>query len=198
VNHLAKRDATGVYWGRFNPPHQGHLSVIRKLNKEWNLIVAIGSSEHRNERSNPFSGAERKRMLESYLDELKIRGVKVVTLKDGPSQSWSVANLIRKCKPDVLFLSTEKGELAELAQRRVPVVFFRRTGRISSTRIRDSIASGDDAWKRMTGGSVARWIARLDGVRRIRTAYGGSPRDAGRREAPPDGSPVSRSRIHRS
>ena len=67
----------GVYWGRFNPPHKGHLSVIRKLNENWNLIVAIGNSEHRNERTNPFSGAARRRMLESYLKELKIWGVKV-------------------------------------------------------------------------------------------------------------------------
>ena len=67
----------GVYWGRFNPPHKGQLSVIRKLNENWNLIVAIGSSDHRNERTNPFSGAERSRMLESYLKELKIWAVKV-------------------------------------------------------------------------------------------------------------------------
>ena len=168
---------TGVYWGRFNPPHKGHLSVIRKLNQNWNLIVAIGSSEHRDERTNPFSGMERKKMLESYLKELKIGGVKVIALNDGKTESWALGNLIRKCKPDVLFLSTEKGELADLAKRRVRVVRFQRAGKVSSTRMRDSIASGDGGWKRMTGKSVAELIVEFDGIRRIKTAYGSTVSD---------------------
>ena len=67
MNLLKNKLATGVYWGRFNPPHQGHLSVIRKFKDKCNLVVAIGSSEHKNERTNPFSGAERKEMMEAYL-----------------------------------------------------------------------------------------------------------------------------------
>jgi nicotinamide mononucleotide adenylyltransferase len=145
--------------------------VIRKLSREWDLIVAIGGSEHRNERTNPFGGAERKRMMESYLAELKIRGVRVVTLRDGRSERWAISNLIRKCDPDVLFLSDEKSRLSDLASRRVRVVRFPRTGNISSTRIRDSIAAGNGRWKRLTGRSVANLVARFDGLRRIREAY---------------------------
>jgi cytidyltransferase-like protein len=169
---LKKKTGTGVYWGRFNPPHAGHLRVIQRLSEDWKLIVAIGSSEHRNERTNPFSGAERKRMVESYLKELAVNGVRVVVLKDGPSPSWSIDNLIRRCHPDVLFLSSEKEEMIELARRKVRVIPFRRTGRISSTRIRDSIAGGDASWRRLTGRSVAKLIGELDGIRRIQKAYG--------------------------
>lgn len=147
------------------------MSVIRRLSRRWNLIVAVGSSEHRNERTNPFSGAERKKMLESYLRELMIEGVHVVALNDGKSESWAIDNLIRKCKPEVVFLSTEKSDLAELVEGRVRVVRFKRTGDVSSTRIRDSIAAGSQDWKRWTGRSVARAILELDGVRRIRKAY---------------------------
>ena len=174
----ASKAATGVYWGRFNPPHQGHLSVIRRLRDQCRLVVAIGSSEHKNEKTNPFSGAERKAMLESYLQESGIRGVRVVSLNDGRSRSWAVENLVRKCQPDVLYLSDESSLLAELAERRIPVVRFPRTGTISSTRIRDSIASGDDRWKALTGRSVARLIVEMDGPRRIQRAYGrGRPAD---------------------
>lgn len=161
-----------MYWGRFNPPHQGHLEVIRKFRKDYDLIVAVGSSEHKDEKVNPFSGAERKAMLEAYLKESRIRGVRVVTLKDGPSASWAVGNLIRKCRPDLVLLSTEKSALADLAERRLPVVRFRRTGTVSSTRIRDAIASGDSRWKTLTGRSVANLIEQRDGVRRIQKAYG--------------------------
>ena len=175
---LAESFETGVYWGRFNPPHKGHLAVIRRLSKRCRLIVAIGSSEHRDERANPFSGAERKRMLRSYLKELKIEGVRVVTLEDGRSERWALGNLIRKCAPDQLFLSTEKHRLADLAETRVRVVRFRRTGTVSSTAVRDAIAAGDGRWRTMTGRSVARLVEEMGGIQRIRRAYG-RPRGRG-------------------
>lgn len=166
-----RRKELGVYWGRFNPPHKGHLSMVRKFNRTCRLVIAIGSSEHRNEPKDPFSGAERKEMWEAYLAESGIQDVGVVTLEDGPSESWSVDNLVKKCEPDLLFLSTERASLAKLARSRVRVVPFRRTGAVSSTLIRDMIASGDDRWRGLTGGSVARLIADFDGPRRIRSAY---------------------------
>lgn len=95
----------------------------------------------------------------------------VIAVKDGPPIRWAIDNLIRVCKPDLLFLSTEKSDLAALAELRVRVVRFRRTGNVSSTRIRDSIASGKGSWMRLTGRSVTKWILEHDGVGRICRAY---------------------------
>ena len=181
----SNRHRPGVYWGRFNPPHRGHLAVIRGLRRKGPLVIAIGSSEHANERENPFRGAERKAMLEAYLEESGIEGVRVVTLRDGPSESWALDHLIRRCHPGVLYLSTEKSVLADLAAHRVSVIRFPRTGTMSSTRVRDSIAAGDDRWRSWTGHSVARLIEQRDGLRRVREAYA---RDA------PDRVPVNRGR----
>ncbi len=169
----AARLPTGVYWGRFNPPHKGHLGAITRFKNRYNLIVAIGSAEHRNERTNPFSGTERKAMMMALLKEAGIDGLRVVTLADGPSETWSVENLIRRCKPEVILLSTERrGSLdAALARSGVRVTRFRRTGTVSSTRIRDSIAAGTEEWRRLTGKSVATLIENYDGPRRIRRAY---------------------------
>ena len=182
---MPSRRPIGVYWGRFNPPHEGHLRVIRRFRKDYRLVVAVGSSERSNERSNPFSGRERKAMLEAYLRERGVRGVRVVTLNDGPSETWAVEALVRRCHPDVLLLSSEKRRLVRLAERHVPVLRFPRRGTISSSRIRRAIASGDPVWKTLTGRSVVELIERWDGVRRIRRAYRRSilpkPRSAGGR-----------------
>ena len=161
----------GIYWGRFNPPHEGHLKVIRRFASDWTVTVVVGSAERRNTSTDPFSGPERKRMLEEFLHERGIRGVRVVTLRDGPSESWAIDQLLKRWRPDVLFLSTEKTTLAALAEPRVRVVRFRRSGSISSTRIRDAIARGDPSWKDLTGSSVARLITKWHGLRRIREAY---------------------------
>ena len=84
-----KEKLVGVYWGRFNPPHKGHLEMIKSLSKKVKtVIVVIGSSEFKNEKRNPFSGAERKQMLLAYIKEAKIKNVKVVTHKDKGGYFW--------------------------------------------------------------------------------------------------------------
>ncbi len=167
------RALVGVYWGRFNPPHKGHMSVIKKLNGKYNLIVAVGSAEYKNERDNPFSGKERKKMVESYLKELKINNVRVVALNDGKgSMTWAIDNLIRRCKPDVLFLSNEKGSVIRKARSKVKILIFKRKGNVSSTLIRNRIAHDDESWRNLTGKSVGRLIVKLDGIKRIKQAYG--------------------------
>ncbi len=174
-----RRRPVGVYWGRFNPPHRGHLGVIRRFQDRYRLLVAIGSAEHRNERRNPFSGNERKAMMEALLQEAGVDGVRVTTLADGPSVRGSVENLVRRCRPDAVILSTERrGSLdAALARAGVRVARFRRTGTVSSTRVRDSIAGGTEEWRRLTGEAVATLIEQYDGPERIRRSYG---RAAGR------------------
>ncbi len=148
------------------------MKVIRRLKKQCDLIVAVGSSEHKNEQTNPFSGVERKQMIESYLRELKMGVVRVVTLSDGKSFKWAIGNMMKRCKPDVIFLSSDKSSLARMAKKRVKVILFERTGRVSSTLIRDYMAAGDERWKRLTGASIVELIEKFDGPKRIRKAYG--------------------------
>ncbi len=135
------------------------------------LIVAVGSAEKMNMKRNPFSGDERVRMLKSYLKERDVKVKDVVAVDDGKSWSSAIDNLFERCgRFDILF--TDKKRITKLVGNRVKVVGFRRTGMVSSTMIRDSIAAGDDRWKSLTGKSVASLIVKLDGVRRIRRAYG--------------------------
>lgn len=157
--------------------------MIRRLRQRCALTVVIGSSEHRGEKTNPFSGAERRAMLRVYLREARIADVRVVTMPDGPSITWALERLIRTYRPDFLFLSTEHDAIADLAERRVRVVRFRRSGRTSSTRIRTSIVSGGHLWRSLTGRSVVRWILRHHGLERVREAYRASARR--RREPTP-------------
>jgi nicotinamide-nucleotide adenylyltransferase len=168
---MKEKPRVGVYWGRFNPPHKGHLTMVRRFRRRCSLVVAIGSAERKDEKNNPFSGKERREMMEAYLREAGIRDVPVVTVPDGPSVRWAIDNLIRRCRPDIVFLSTERDRLAVATARRVRVVRFRRTGRVSSTRIRNDIASGRDGWQRLTGVAVAKWMLTHDGISRIRRSY---------------------------
>lgn len=145
--------------------------MVKRFRKRYALTIAIGSSERRNQKRDPFGGEERRAMWTGYLREAGIRDVRVVVLRDGPSLPWAVQHMIRACRPDVVLLSPERRRVAAVVARCVRVERFQRRGSVSGTRIRDAIAAGDPGWIRLTGTSVARWILAHDGIVRIRTAY---------------------------
>jgi len=161
-----------VYWGRFNPPHKGHLKIIKKILKQSEkLIVAIGGAQEKNTKRNPFSGLERKKLMEAYLAENNINTdcIKIVTINDGKSFASSVKNLFDKCNSfDVLY--TDKESIIALVEKKIRIKRIIRTGSISSTKIRDAIAN-DKKWEHMTGVSVARMVKDIKGVERIKSAY---------------------------
>ncbi len=167
------KKTVGVYWGRFNPPHKGHIALARRLVKKVDLLtIAVGSAESKNTKRNPFSGDERVEMLKSYLREEGIRVKDVIAVEDGDSWASSIDNLFEKCgRFDVLF--TDHKTIARLVGNRVKVVSFERRGDVSSTLIRESIAKGEE-WENLTGKSVVSLMRRFDGIARIRRAYGAS------------------------
>ncbi|MGD0397206.1 MAG: adenylyltransferase/cytidyltransferase family protein [Nitrososphaerales archaeon] len=165
------KKTVGVYWGRFNPPHKGHIALVKRLVKKVDLlIVAVGNAESKNTKRNPFSGDERVKMLKGYLKEQDIKVEDVVAVEDGNSWASSIDNLFEKCgKFEILF--TDHKTIARLVGNRVKVVSFERKGDISSTLMRDSIAKGEE-WENLTGKSVVSLIRRFDGIARIKRAYG--------------------------
>lgn len=50
----------GIYPGRFQPFHLGHLEVLKwGLNKVDELIVLVGSAQESHTLTNPFTAGER-------------------------------------------------------------------------------------------------------------------------------------------
>ncbi len=161
----------GVYWGRFNPPHLGHLSLIKKLAKEVDaLVVAIGSAESKGTRRNPFSGEERKAMLKEYIEKENLASkVKIVLVPDGESYASSVRNLFSRCNTfDVLY--TDKKTVMNLVKNKVKVRTVSRTGGLSSTKVRNAIANGE-SWEHLTAHPVVQKIRDFDGEERIKGIY---------------------------
>ncbi len=139
------------------------------------LIVAVGEAEHNHERRNPFSGAERVKMINAYIREKRLdtKKIRVITVKDGRSFKEAVDNLFRACgKIDLVFMTKsyprkfvrEKGARVELHPLKG------RAWGMSSTKIRDAIAHGK-SWESFTGKSVVALIKRFNGIKRIKVAY---------------------------
>ncbi len=160
---------TGCYIGRFNPPHKGHVKLVKKLLKKVDkLVIVIGNAKEKNTKKNPFSGKERMRMIKAYLREEKIplKKVKVSTIREGKSWEDKINNLF-KAWPECKFLFTNNKRIINFIKHRVEIRGFRRIGKVSSTKIKYAIHK-NKKWEHYTGKSVAEIIKQIKGVERIK------------------------------
>ena len=63
----------GLYVGRFQPFHLGHLGAIKAVLKEVDeLVIVIGSAQYSHNSNNPFTAGERLVMIRRALQEAKV------------------------------------------------------------------------------------------------------------------------------
>ncbi|MFO7991436.1 MAG: nicotinamide-nucleotide adenylyltransferase [Thermoplasmata archaeon] len=63
----------GLFIGRFQPFHKGHLHVVEKIAEECDtVIIGVGSAQKEREPNNPLSGGERIEMVQAVLKEVGI------------------------------------------------------------------------------------------------------------------------------
>lgn len=74
---MNRKYKTGLVLGRFQPIHNGHLSIIhRALDECDNVIIVIGSAQESGTKKNPFDVAQRieliRRSLRSKMEKIDI------------------------------------------------------------------------------------------------------------------------------
>jgi len=165
-------DKRGLYVGRFQPFHLGHLSAIREVLKEVDeLVIVIGSAQYSHNVSNPFTAGERLVMVREALEEYGVdyRQVWIVPVPDVHLHMMWVSSLegytpnfdaVYSNEPLTRRLFTEAGYKVK------PIRFFDRK-LYSSTEIRERIVK-DEAWEKLVPKSVARFIKEIDGINRLK------------------------------
>ncbi len=74
-----------VFVGRFQPVHNGHLFTIHQiLDRDEDLVIAIGSAQYSHTPDNPFSGGERIMMLKRALidENFPLERIDIVPVPD--------------------------------------------------------------------------------------------------------------------
>jgi bifunctional NMN adenylyltransferase/nudix hydrolase len=78
-----KNKKIGVFIGRFQPIHNGHLSVIKTiLENVDNLIIVLGSDATAKTVKNPWNSKEREDMIRSCLSKIDNKHVHFIQVKD--------------------------------------------------------------------------------------------------------------------
>lgn len=162
----------GLYVGRFQPFHSGHLEAIEDVLKEVDeLVIVIGSAQYSHNIDNPFTAGERlvmtrRALQEAHVDYSRLWIVPVpdvhlhmlwVSALEGYTPRF---NVVYSNEPLTRRLFMEAGYKVK------SIPFFQRKV-YTSTHVREKMLAGE-SWTKLVPKSVADFINEIDGVNRLR------------------------------
>ena len=160
----------GLLIGRFQPFHLGHLEAVNfALDKVENLWIGIGSSNKYNEKKNPFSADERRKMITLSVDDSITTRIKIFDIPDvGDHEKWTYS--IDKIVPEYNLVFSNDEFTKTLFEKRemnvVPVVLKDR-GKFSGTNIRELIAD-DKNWQDLVPQGTRKVLDNLNAKERLK------------------------------
>jgi nicotinamide-nucleotide adenylyltransferase len=162
----------GLYAGRFQPFHLGHLGAIKDILKEVEeLIIVIGSAQYSHNLNNPFTAGERLVMTRKALEEAGIdfSRVWVVPVPDVHLHMMWVSSVEGYTPSFDVVYSNEPltRRLFIEAKYKVKAIRFHERKLYSSTEIRERMLK-DESWEKLVPKSVAAFIKEIDGINRLR------------------------------
>ena len=162
----------GLYVGRFQPFHLGHLDAIKNVLEEVEeIVIVIGSAQYSHNINNPFTAGERLVMIRNALEEAEIDQARVwvVPVPDVHLHMMWVS-AVEGYTPKFHIVYTNepltKRLFMEAGYKVKGIPFFERQF-YSSTMVREKMLL-DDSWQTLVPKSVADFITEIDGVNRTR------------------------------
>jgi len=159
----------GLFIGRFQPFHLGHLDAITKVFLDVeNLWIGIGSSNRSHEKKNPFTAEERKEMILSSIDTSLLQKIKIFFIPDvDDHEKWThqVDSIVPKY--DVVF-SNDDFTISLFSKRGIKVIqpHLKHREDLSGTNIRNKMINGQN-WKSLVTKGTKTVIKKIDGISRL-------------------------------
>lgn len=162
-----------LFIGRFQPFHNGHLSVLKGMVKVSDkVLIGIGSSEKSGTADDPFSSVERREMIQRALQEVNVIPMYDVAFVDLPDMEedevWAKMCL-ELCENKITKVWTGNEWTKKCFENTgVEIQNIKEVPGISATEIRQKMMKGE-SWEDMVPGPVSDYIKDIDGVSRIIT-----------------------------
>ena len=161
----------GIFVGRFQPVHNGHMEVIKGILEDVDeLVIIIGSSQYSHRLDNPFTAGERNTMIRTALQEEKISLSKIwiIPVPDVHQHALWVSQIVGYSpKFDVIYANEPLTSrlFTEAGFKVKPMPFIKRDI-YSATEIRQHIIE-NKKWENLVPPSVAKFIKKIDGDIRL-------------------------------
>ncbi|MCS7115538.1 MAG: nicotinamide-nucleotide adenylyltransferase [Nitrososphaerota archaeon] len=165
----------GLFVGRFQPFHMGHLNVVEEILKEVDeLIIVVGSAQYSHRMDNPFTTGERLIMIRKALDEAGIndRRIWIVPVPDVHIHMvWVSAVEGYTPRFDVVYSNEPlTRRLFMEAGYEVKSIRYHKRNVYSATEIRERMLKGEN-WEELVPKSVAEFIKEIGGVERLKDLF---------------------------
>jgi len=162
----------GLFVGRFQPFHKGHLKPLKDiLEKLDELVIVVGSAQYSHKIDNPFTAGERITMIRRALEKEGITPSKywIIPVPDVHVHMTWVSHIIGYTPKFSVVYTNEpltRRLFVEAGYKVEPVPFHKREV-YSATEIRKRMLNGQN-WEQLVPNSVVQFIKEIDGVKRIR------------------------------
>ncbi len=153
---------TGVFIGRFQPFHLGHLATVHySLSQVKHLYIVVGSSQKSFESRNPFTAGERILMIRNTLNSDKIDPSRylIIPIPDATGHAVWTAYIDQVVPQYEVVFSSDRLTLQLYKEKGVPTIEPPLLDRpkFSATEVRRRIVEGGK-WKELVPKSVAKLI----------------------------------------
>tara|TARA_Y100000590_G_scaffold467922_1_gene648605 strand:- start:9204 stop:9707 length:504 start_codon:yes stop_codon:yes gene_type:complete len=162
----------GILVGRFQPLHKGHIQAIEYAkNNSEKLFIIVGSAEKSNQKRNPFSFEERKRMIDLALKGKKLqKNISIVPINDAnnhPEWIESIKNTIGEY--NIIFTNDELTErLFKEDETKVINIPLIDRNELSATEVRKRLELGK-GWKSLVMPEIAEYLSEINAVERMKS-----------------------------
>ena len=162
----------GLYVGRFQPMHLGHLKAIQYILGEVDeVIIVVGSTQISHELNNPFTVGERISMIRRALEEAGIPPNRywIIPVPDAGMHMVWVSQVVGYCPEFSVAYTNEpltRRLFIEAGYEVRPIPYFNR-GVYSATEVRRRMLN-DENWEELVPPAVARFIREIKGIERLK------------------------------
>ena len=159
----------GVYVGRFQPFHNGHLQdVINALKEVDELAIGLGSAQENNTKKNPFTQNERMEMISLTLKKLGIENYVLFTIPDYHDDDKWMDHIKDVTVPfEIAFIGENEWTERCFNTKGYQVHKLPFLEGLSATLVRERI-NNDDNWEELVPEEVASYIKYIKGEERIK------------------------------
>lgn len=167
---------TGLFIGRFQPLHYGHIETIKSVLKTVDfLIIIVGSAQNSHELRNPFTAGERIQMIRNTLIKIKeidISKILIIPISDTKVHAlWTYNIDLLVPKYDLVF-TNDPFTIVLYKERGIktiqPELHHRK--KFSGTLIRDYIIKDED-WKQLVHPETTKIIQDINGIDRLKKIW---------------------------
>lgn len=162
----------GVFIGRFQPFHNGHLEVVKGILKEVDeIIIMIGSSQYSHSFDNPFTAGERFAMIREVLlkENIDCKKYMIIAVADANDNRIWVSHVLSFLPEVSVFYSNNPLVARLLKEEGYEVKNFEFINReiYEGTKIRSKMLNGDEDWKNCVPSGLIKEIERINGIERL-------------------------------